>query len=433
MEQSNGNDPVIVDGVRTPFMRSNKTYEDLPSYELGRMALSGLAAKTGLDLSQIDHVAMGTVIHDPVTSNVARESLLAAGYPNTIPAHTVSLACISSNVAATQAADMIKLNRIAVAVVGGTDTCSDPPIRVSRQMRKGLVRLSKMKKASDFISQWPFIRTLKLSDFALDVPKVVEFSNGKSMGQGADILAQQTGVSREESDAFAARSHQLAAKAQKDGIFKNMIVPAYLPPRFDPVLQDDGPRGDTTQEALARLKPAFDKFGVNTAGSSSFLTDGASAMLMMSRAKAKELGFKGKACIRDYIYGAGDALSEMLSGPALTIPLLLARNKLKASDVQVWEIHEAFSAQVLANLKLIESRKFLKDRLGLSDSVGSIAIDRVNIWGGSLSLGHPFGATGARLLATAAMRLSQDGHRYAIVSGCAAGGHGSAILLENIE
>lgn len=424
--------PVIVDGVRTPFMRSNKAFLDLAAHELGRLALAGLIAKTGLDPKEVQHVTMGCVIHDPATSNVARESLLGAGLPSEVPANTVSLACISSNVAATSLSDMIRLGRIQTAICGGTDTCSDPPIRLSRNLRRTLVQLQKVKGPMDMVKHYKLLKDLRLKDLAPDVPKVVEFSNGKSMGQGAEILAQRTGITREEADVYAARSHRLAVKSHADQFFQDDIVPVHLPPAFKGLIQDDGPREDATLERLATLKPAFDReFGVNTAGSSSFLTDGASAVLMMSQARAQELGYVGKAIVRDYVYRAGDALYEMLSGPALTIPVLLLQNNLKVEDIAVWEIHEAFAAQVVANLKLIRNKEFLRRRLGIDQVFGEIPIDRVNTHGGSLSIGHPFGATGGRLLWTAAKRLWKEGGRYAVVSGCAAGGHGSAILLEN--
>ena len=425
-------DPVIVAGVRTPFMRSHKAYVNLSAYDLGRFAINGLMAKTGLDPELPEQVSLGTVIHDPKTSNVARECVLGAGLPSSVPAYTVSLACISSNVAATSLADMIRLKRLNVAIFGGTDTCSDPPIRFSPKLRKALVKLGNINKPQDILKECSTIKKLRLSDIAPDVPAVAEFSNGKSMGEGAEILAQQAGVLREESDRFAERSHQCAVKAQNDGIFLEDLIAVQAPPHFQTIDKDDGPRADTTFEKLSTLRPAFDKkLGVATAGSSSFLTDGASAVLMMSRQRAKELGYAPKAVIKDYVYRAGDALSEMLAGPALSVPVLLAKNKLKVSDIGVWEIHEAFASQVLANLKYMTMDKFVRDRLGLDKAPGEIPLEKINIWGGSLSIGHPFGATGGRLLWTASRRLIQEQQRFAIVTGCAAGGHGSAILLEN--
>ncbi len=421
--------PVIVGGVRTPFMRSNNAYKDLSIFDLGRSVLSGLVNRTGISPHEIDQVVMGNVIQDPTTSNVARESMLAANIPAHVPAHTVSLACISSNVAATQLADMVYLGRIKVAIASGVESFSDPPIRVSKGLRQFLVKLSKVKKPTQYLTE---MRKLSLKDISLDVPKVVEFSNNRSMGQGAEILAQQTDTLREEADQFALRSHQKAAEAQKKGVFYDQLIPVGIPPKFNLVTKDDGPRSDTTMEKLKKLKPAFDRqFGLSTAGNSSFLTDGASALLMMSWQRADTMGFEPLAVIRDYLYGAGDPLTDMLSGPALTIPRLLDKNNLTVDDIDVWEIHEAFASQVVSNLNYLKSKSFCCGRLGLKKVVGEVPLEKVNIWGGSLSIGHPFGATGVRLLTTAAKRLQESGSRYAVVSGCAAGGHGSSILLEN--
>ncbi len=424
--------PVIVAGVRTPFMRSHKAFVSLSSCDLGRHALSGLMNRCSLGENEAQHLIMGTVIHDSHTPNIGREALLAAGLSPRIPAHTVSLACVSSNMAATQIADMIRLGQIDCGIASGVDTCSDPPIRISKGFRKTLARWQKLKGMGQWAQELVHLKNLEWGDLSFDVPSVKEFSNGKTMGQGCEILAQQAGITREEADRFAARSHELAHKAWEKGTMDDHVLSMQVAPAFKTVKRDDGPRGDTTVEKLSKLSAAFDKqFGVSTAGNSSFLTDGASAMLIMSLKRAQEAKRQPMAIIRDAVYRAGDALYEMLSGPAMTIPALLQRNGLKTTDVEVWEIHEAFAAQVLANLKLISDAKFCRERLQLSAPLAPIPIEKINTWGGSLSIGHPFGATGVRLLYTAAKRLQEQGVRYAVVSGCAAGGHGSAILLEN--
>ncbi|MBF0237959.1 MAG: acetyl-CoA C-acyltransferase [SAR324 cluster bacterium] len=423
------NKPVLIDGVRTPFLRSNGAFTPLMSHDLGRFAIQGLLKKTGIDPAEIEQVIMGTVLHEVNTPNVARESMLGAGLAENTPAYTVSMACISSNLSATSVSDMIKLGHIQVGIAGGVDTCSDPPLRLSKKLRQTLARLQKAKSNMDYVKE---LSKLSFRDLLPDVPSITEFSTGESMGQGCERLVKFAGVSREESDEFAARSHQLAAKAWEDKVYQEMVVPVHVPPKMELIAQDNGPRGETSVKKLLSLKPAFDKqFGVVTAGNSSFLTDGGSAVLFMSHKKAEQLKFQAKAVLVDYVFRAGSPLNELLSGPALTIPVLLDRNGLKADDIDVWEIHEAFASQVVANLKLMESNDFVKNRLGLKKAVGPIPMEKINIWGGSLSLGHPFGATGGRLLTTAAQRLQLFGGRYAVVSGCAAGGHGSAILLEN--
>lgn len=427
--RANARDAMVIDGVRTPFLKSNGAYASLMAHDLGREAVKGLLKKTALDPALVDQVTMGTVIADPRTSNVAREISLGAGLPLTTPAYTTTLACISANVAATTTADAIRLGRVDTAIVGGTETFSDPPIRLSKNLRQALSRLQKAKGPADYLKE---LSKLSPSDIAPDVPSPNEFSTGLSMGASCERMARRFSVSRAEGDEFAAMSHQRAAKAWDDGIFADDVMPFPVPPRFKVVDKDNGPRGDSTAESLAKLRPAFDKkYGSITAGSSSFLTDGATAVLLMSRAKAKEAGFTPLAIMRDYVYAAGDPLDELLLGPALTIPMLLAQNGLKREDIDVWEIHEAFAAQMVANLKALDSETFCKERLGLSAKFGELPLDKVNVWGGSLSLGHPFGATGGRLLKTAARRLQVTGARYAVIAACAAGGQGSAILLEN--
>lgn len=424
-----GREAVLVDAARTAFARSNGAWSELMAYELGRAAIAGLLAKTGLDPKDVDLVTMGTVVQDPRTSNLAREAMLAAGMPNTTPAFTTTLACISANVAATTAVDQIQLGHIDVAIAGGAESLSDPPIRLSKNLRQALVKSQKAKGAKGYLD---IVKELSPEDLIPDIPSAAEFSTGLTMGESCERFAKRVGVSRRESDEFAARSHVLAARAWKEGRYADEVVAVPVPPKMELVKEDDGPRGDTTVETLAGLRPAFDKqFGLITAGSSSFLTDGGSAVLLMAKERCDKLGFKARAIVKDYVYAGGDPLEELLAGPALSVPMLLERNGIAARDVGVWEIHEAFAAQVVANLKLLSDRKFLEERVGVRMAPFDIPLDRINPWGGSLSIGHPFGATGGRLLSTASRRLQMTGERYAVVTGCAAGGHGSAILLEN--
>jgi acetyl-CoA acyltransferase len=408
----------LIDGLRTPFLKSNGAFKELMSYELAAHALRGVVAKSGVDPNDVELVALGTVVHDPRTSNVAREAMLAAGFPHKTPAFTTALACISANVAATNVTDQIALGRIDVGIAGGTDTCSDPPIRLSKNLRQALVKSQKAKGAQGYLE---ILKELSPEDLIPDIPSAAEFSTGLTMGQSCERFAKRLGITRTQSDEFAARSHVLADRAWKEGRYADEVMAVPLTPSFDLVKQDDGPRGDSTVDSLAKLKPAFDKeFGLITAASSSFLSDGASAVLFMSREKAEASKTKFRAIVRESVFAAGDPLEELLAGPALAVPVLLERTGLKADQIGVWEVHEAFSAQVLANLKVLKDTNKIE-----------VPLEKLNVWGGSVSLGHPFGATGGRLLTTAAHRHEVSGERYAIVTGCAAGGHGSAILLEN--
>ncbi|MEN8119852.1 MAG: thiolase family protein [Bacteroidota bacterium] len=421
---------VIIDGSRTPFLRSGTDYQDMMAYELGAAAIKGLIHKTALKTNLIDQVIMGTVIHNIRTPNVARESALIAGLSPLTPAHTVSQACISANVAISQAADMIRLGHYDIAVAGGTDSVSDIPIAFHKKMRKKLFNARKIKNFGDTLK---FVSSLRFSDFKPDIPDITEFTTGLSMGQDADLLAARLDISRAEQDEYAVRSHKLAAEAAQSGFFTNEISAVETTPKYKMVSEDNTYRADSSVEKLAKLRPAFDKRnGTLTAANSSFLTDGAGAVLLMEENKAKELGYKAKARIKAYTFVGRDPKNELLLGPAYAIPKVLKMSGLTLNDIGVFEIHEAFAAQVLAVLKSLNSDKFGRDNLGLNTKFGEIPMDKLNTLGGSLSLGHPFGATGSRLVTTAANRLINENQQFAVLAACAAGGHGHAMVIERV-
>lgn len=419
--------PVFVDGCRTPFLRSGTDYSDLRSYDLGRMAIKSLLARTGFDPARLDRVIMGTVVVDVDTPNVARESALAAGVPATVPANTVSLACISSNQAIADACAQILTGHGEAIIAGGTDTLSDPPIRFQRAVRQ---RLFKAQKAKTPVQYAKLLRGLSPSDLLPDAPSISEYSTGLTMGESAERLAALFDVPRRDQDEYALRSHRLAAEAWEAGKLNRQVEPAAVAPRFKPIEQDNGFRADTTMEKLGKLKPSFEKpYGTITAGNASFLTDGASASLIMSAEAAKKQDLKPRTVLRDWIFTALKPDERLLLAPAVAIPRLMERVGLSISDIDVWEIHEAFAGQMLAVLRALDSQSFADGHLD-GKKFGEIPMDRLNLWGGSLSIGHPFGATGARLVATAADRLEAEDGRYAIVAACAAGGHGHAMLIE---
>ncbi|PEN09368.1 acetyl-CoA C-acyltransferase [Longimonas halophila] len=422
--------PVFIDGGRLPFQRSGTGYVDLMAYDMGRMALKGLLMRTGLDASTIDRVIMGTVVQDVETSNVARESALAAGIPNTVPAHTVTQACISSNQAVTSGMDLIRAGQGDVVVASGTETLSDPPIRVRRPLRKKLFEARKYKSPQEFLS---LLKDLSPSDLLPESPSIAEFSTGEVMGESADKLAAMFGVSREEQDEYALLTHHRAAAAQEDGRIDKELFPASVPPDFDPITKDNVVRPDTTLEKLSGLGPAFVKpFGTVTAGNSSALTDGASASLIMSYEHAQSEGFTPRAALREYTYVAQDPGAELLLGPAYAIPQVLDAAGMTLADIDVIELHEAFAGQVLAVLEALASDRFAEEHLNRADPVGRVDMDILNTRGGSVSLGHPFGATGVRLVTTAVNRLYEEDGQWALVSACAAGGQGHALLIERL-
>jgi len=418
---------VVVDGTRTPFLKSGTDYMDLLSYQLGQYAISGLLKKTGIDPKSVDRVIMGTVISNVKTSNVAREAALTAGIPYTTPCSTVTQACISANQAISSAVEQIQAGQADIIIAGGTECTSDAPILFNKPMRKKLFNAQKLKGFGDTLK---FVFSLRLKDFVPDAPAIAEYTTGKTMGVDCDILAAKFSVAREDQDKFALRSHTLAQKAVDDGILAQEITEVALPPKFAAIKQDNGIRVGKL-EKLASLSPAFVKpHGTLTAANSSFLTDGAAVVLIMSEDKAKELGLKPKAYIHNYTFTGSDLKEELLLGPAYAISKVLKRANLELNDMDVVELHEAFAGQVLANIKCLASDEFAKEKLGRDKAVGQVNMDKLNVHGGSLAIGHPFGATGARLVTTVANRLQRENGKYGILAACAAGAHGHAMILE---
>ena len=423
--------PVLVDGARIPFLKSSTDYKHMMAYDLGRMAISGLLARNNISSDRIDHVIMGTVIQEVKTSNVARESALGAGIPNSVPAHTVSMACISSNQAITAGMDMIRSGQAKIILATGTETMSDIPVRFKKKFRQKVLDARKYKSPLEFLK---FFSGLGLKDFLPELPAIAEFSTGETMGKSADRMAARFGVSRADQDEFAMRSHHLAAKATELGLLNDELLPVSIPPKFKTVTQDNGFRADTSLEKLGKLRPAFIKpHGTITAGNASFLTDGASASLIMDEKTALDFGLTPKAYLREYVFVSQDPGEELLLGPAYATPKVLDRMGLSLDDIDVFEVHEAFAGQVLSLLNALDSDNFAKNALGKDSKIGVIPIDKMNTLGGSLSLGHPFGATGVRLVTTAANRLIREDGKYALVTACAAGGQGHAIVLERYE
>src|SRR4051812_19117942 len=271
------------------------------------------------------------------------------------------------------------------------------------------------------------------ADFKPQAPATPEYFTRKTIGGDCDIFPARYVVTRKEQDEYAVRSHQLAAKADAKGLLAGEITAVETPPKFKRVVKDNGFRADTTLEKISKLKPAFVKEGGTiTAANASFLTDGAACVLLMTEEKAKQLGLKPKAYLHEYAFSGCDLNEELLLGPTYAISKVLDKAKMNLSDFDVYEFHEAFAGQIMANLKCLASDEFAKQKLGRDKAVGTIPMDKFNLWGGSLSLGHPFGATGARLVTTAANRLIKENEKYALLAACAAGAHGHAMILERI-
>lgn len=419
---------VIVDGVRLPFAMASTIYEDEMAVDLQRLAFKGLMDKTAMDRNDIDYVISGTVIQEVKTSNIAREAAINAGLPNSIGGHTVSMACISSSAAICAAADKIRAGHASAVIAGGVETFSDVPIRLTRPMRQKLITLPKAMKRGGVMGAVKHMMGLRLKDaMGLETPAIANYTTGEVMGVSSDRLSAKFGVSRDDQDSFTVRSHTTAAQAHADGFYNGEVIP------YKGSIEENGIKGDSTLESVQKLKPAFVKpHGTHTAANSSFLTDGASASLVMSEERALELGFKPLAYLRDYSFKSCDPFDELLLGPTYCSQEVLARNNLDMSEVGVYEIHEAFAGQILSNLTAMDSQKFADEKFN-GKRVGKVDMDKLNTKGGSLSLGHPFGATGSRLVTTAARRLQQEQERFALIAACADGGTGHACILERYD
>ena len=418
---------VVLDGCRTPFQKAGTGYRDLMSYQLAAVAIRGVLARCGLAPDAVDRVILGATVHNPRTTNVAREAALTAGLPSTTPAWTLTAAGASATAAIANGADLIRTGQAEVVIAGGSDCVSDPPIAFRRPMRRKLLAARRLK---GFGQTLRFLLSLRPWDFLPDMPDVTEFTTGRTMGQYTEDLARELGIGRKQQDAYALESHRRAAAARDQGHLKAEIEPVSL--GAGRVEQDNGIRDDTTLKRLADLRPSFDPRGTLTAGNSTFLTDGAAVVVLASSSRAQREGWRIKACLRDQVMTAHDPATELLLGPAYAIPRLLERTRTAFEAVDVFEIHEAFAAQVLAVLHLLGSTKLAREKLGLEVAAGRISRDKLNAWGGSLAIGNPFAPNGARLVTSAVNRLAHQGGRLAVVATCAGGGLGQAMLLERL-
>lgn len=418
----------IIAGSRTPFARSGSDFADISAIELGKVAVRDALARSGLPADSVDHLVYGTVVHDTQAPNIAREVGLAV-LPKTVPAVSVSRACTSANQAITDGTQMIEVGQAEVVIAGGSESLSRVPITVSDKLSKALVKASRGKTLGQRAAPFSSIRPRDLIPVQ---PAIAEPTTGETMGESAERMAKENGITREEQDAWALRSHQLAAAGTEDGRLTSELAPVYVPPGFDKVITaDNGIRTDTSLEKLAKLRPVFDrKFGSVTAGNASPLTDGASAVVLMNGDRATALGLEPMGYIRSWAWTALDPAGQLLQGPAYAAPLALERAGLSMSDIGLMEMHEAFAAQVLSNLQAMSSRSFAETELGRSEAVGHPEIEKINVMGGSLSIGHPFGATGGRLTVTILNEMARRDVQFGLITVCAAGGLGFAMVVE---
>ena len=424
----NGRRVAIVAGVRTPFTRAGTAFKSVSAIELGKLCVAELIQRTNLSGSEVEMLVFGTVIPSVVAPNIAREVSLMPLLPKGVQSFSVSRACASANQAITDAADQIALGHAHVAIAGGAESLSNIPILHAQGFADALVKASKAKTLPGRLKALSAIRP---RDLVPITPAIAEPSTGETMGQSAEKMAKINHITREEQDQFALRSHRLAAAGTSDGRLLAEMMPVYVPPRYESVVtSDNGIRSDSSYEALAALKPVFDKrYGSVTAGNSSPLTDGGACVLLMSEEKARALGYAPLGFIRSYAYAALDPGEQLLQAPVLAAPVALHRAGLTLNDIDLVEMHEAFAAQVLSNLRGFES-KWWAERAGFAEPVGAVDQARLNVMGGSIAIGHPFGATGARITVTLLNELARRGGQFGLMTVCAAGGMGFAMVVE---
>jgi acetyl-CoA acyltransferase len=422
--------PVVVAGCRTPFARSGTVFRDVPAVELARFVARELLYRSGVPGSAVDEVIFGQVISSVLAPNVAREVSLLPQFPRTVPAYTLNRACASAGQAVINAHDQIRMGHADTVLAGGVESLSDIPILHSRRMSQVLVAASRARTVGE---RFKLFLSLRPRDLVPVTPAIAEPSTGLTMGQSAEAMAKENGISRDAQDRLALLSHQRAAAATADGRLTAEIVPWFGGPELAQVtVSDNGIRADTSLEALAQLKPVFDRrYGSITAGNASPLTDGAAAVLLMEEEKARGSGLRPLTTIRSYAVAAVDPGWQLLSGPAWAVPLALDRARIGWKDIGLWEIHEAFAAQVLSNAQAWSSRSWA-EKIGRREPLGELDWDRTNVMGGSIAIGHPFGATGARLVTTLSNEMVRRGVQFGLISICAQGGMGLAMVLENV-
>ncbi len=419
----------VVDGCRTPFSKAGTDLQHMDVVDLASAAAGELIARSGIDPSEIDLSVFGCVIPALHAPNLGREVVFRLSLPHDVVGTTVNLACASSNRAMTFGAEAILAGEAEVVLAGGAESLSNVPILFSKNASRMFMALSKAKTLQQKAAA---IAKIRPADLAPVAPAIAEYTTGQSMGESAEKMAKENAISRRAQDEIALMSHHRAAAAAADGRFVEQIATVFPPPGYDrPVDKDNGVRADTSVEALAKLKPVFDRrYGTLTAGNSSPLTDGGAAVLLMSEHRAKALGYRPLGYLRSYAFAAVDPANQLLQGPAYAAPAALDAAGIGLSDLDLVEMHEAFAAQILSNLKGFASAKFAREELDRKAPLGVVDLAKLNATGGSISIGHPFGATGARAATQLLYELRRRNGNLGLLTVCAAGGTGFAIVFE---
>lgn len=419
----------ILGGCRTPFARAWSTLRQFSVTELAQLACAETLQRMEVPPKDIDQIILGTVLTDTYAPNIAREVVIACGWPSSIPGVTVSQACISSINAVTYGAQAIAWGDVHTIVAGGSESLSNLPMLFPKDGVDALIDAGRARSLGERLAHFTRLRP---RHFFPKNPEVMERSTGLTMGAHAEMMAKIHGITREAQDDFAHESHRKAGEATKDGRLPQEITPVFLPPKFAKRADADNClRYPSDRESMKKLKPVFDrKYGSVTAANSSPLTDGASAVVLMSEEKAKAEGRAIKGWIKSFAYSGLDPHPDLLLGPAYAIPLALDRAGLTLNEMDLVDMHEAFAAQVLCVLKVMGSKEFAQDRLNRPEAVGEIDPNKFNVTGGSIALGHPFGATGTRMIIQTLNELERRNGKYALLSLCAAGGMAAALILE---
>ncbi|RUO30527.1 acetyl-CoA C-acyltransferase FadI [Aliidiomarina sanyensis] len=418
----------IVAGLRTPFAKQATFFHGVPALDMGAMVVQDLIQKTGLDPDLVEQLVFGQVVQMPEAPNIAREIVLATSLPVKTDAYSVSRACATSFQSAVNVAESMLAGTIEIGIAGGADSSSVLPIGVSKTLARALVDLNKARTLGQRLA---ILKRLRFRHLMPVPPAVAEYSTGLSMGQTAEQMAKSHGISREDQDKLAHRSHQLAHQAWEQGLLTDEVMTAHVPPFKAYLERDNNIRENSELAGYAKLRPVFDRrHGTVTAANATPLTDGAAAILMMTESRAKALGYQPLGYIRSYAFSAIDVMEDMLMGPSYATPLALDRAGMKLSDLDLIDMHEAFAAQTLANVKMFASQKFAEEKLNRTEAIGEIDESKFNVLGGSIAYGHPFAATGARMLTQTLRELQRRGGGTALTTACAAGGLGAAVILE---
>lgn len=419
----------VVAGLRTPFTKAGTALRTMRTVDLATFVVKELLERYEIPKKEITLCVYGQVVPTLDWLNIAREVVLRANLPRSIEAFSVSRACATSIQAATSAAESMLLGHHDAAIAGGADSMSDVPLGVSKRLATALMDAQKAKTLPEKLKTFS---KLRVTDIPPPVPGFSrEPMTGETMGEAAEKMAKQNGISRVEQDRIAYLSHRNASRAWSDGTYAAEVVHVIPPPYQTPVDKDNLVRDDASLEALAKLPPVFDKkHGTITAGNASPLTDGASALVLMRESKAKALGYTPLGYLKSWAYAAVDPGWQLLMGPVFAAPTALARAGLTLAQMDLVDMHEAFAAQVASNLQALASKQFAQEKLGLSEAVGEIDPQKLNVNGGSIAIGHPFAATGARMILSTLRELKKRGGQHGLLTVCAAGGLGAAVVLE---